>query len=134
MIEEWRDVPGYVGAYQISNLGNVRSLDRIITQMHNSGQMIQRTVKGNMLKPDITNGGYLAVYFWQNMRKKKWFVHRLVATAFLGDHKESDVVNHKDYNRQNNAASNLEWISQKENVNYSKEHMRVSRLRKKVDA
>lgn len=107
MFEVWKDVVGYEGLYQISNLGKVVSLN-----WRNQG-----VSKEMYLKPH--NQGYLQVELYKNGIRKMYTVHRLVAIAFVDGYRDGFVVNHKDENKQNNAASNLEWCSFDNNVRYS---------------
>lgn len=95
-MEEWRDIPGYEGLYQVSNQGRVKSL------MHKK-----------VLSPFENNRGYLSVSL---LRGGKRLVHRLVAEVFIPNHKSKPNVNHKDGNPKNNTASNLEWCTQSENI------------------
>ena len=110
-IEVWKDIPEYEGFYQVSNLGNVRSLDRVCSR--------GRKLKGKVLKDALCGSGYFAVELNKNGKAKVITVHKLVAYAFL-NHKPSGyklVVNHIDINRENNNLYNLEIITQRENTN-----------------
>jgi hypothetical protein len=110
-IEVWKDIPEYEGLYQVSNLGNVRSLDRLDSR--------GRKIKGTVLKNAITSSKYFGVNLSKDNKKKTITVHSLVASAFL-DHKPCGhklVVNHIDINRENNNLYNLEIITQRENSN-----------------
>lgn len=91
-IEEWRDIKQYEGLYQVSNLGRVRSRFKVLKTFDN----------GN---------GYLKVV----IRKKNHYVHRLVADAFIQNSFNKNEVNHKDMDRGNNRADNLEWTPSSEN-------------------
>lgn len=110
--EIWKDVIGYEGYYEVSNLGRVRSVDRTIMRngkfpVHYSGK-IRAQMQGG-------NSPYLQVSIRKNNLK---LVHRLVAESFLEREKSKDYVNHKDGNPLNNCVDNLEWCTQKYNVNY----------------
>lgn len=125
MDEQWRDIEGYGGRYQVSNLGNVRSIPYVRYQKsrhpgvmmykHHSGKMITKTDNGN---------GYLIVCLRYKSKRKNYYVHRLVADAFVPNPNKLSEVNHKDFDKRNNAASNLEWVTRSENVQWSKERMR----------
>lgn len=115
MEEIWKDVVGYEGLYQVSNMGRIRSLSHI-TKCGN----YTRTTSGRILKqnPDL-RGGYFLVYLSKYGKVKCLKVHKLVAICFCDGYTKGAVVNHKDGNRQNNIYSNLEWCSQKQNIHHS---------------
>lgn len=100
MNEEWRDIEGYEGLYQVSNLGRVKSL----RDKNNKEREL-------ILKPKIMRNGYLKVDLCKNGKQKTFTVHRLVATVFISNPKNFPVVNHKDENKLNNNVSNLEWCT-----------------------
>lgn len=103
VLEEWRDIKGFEGKYQVSNLGNVRSLDRVTNN---------RVFKGVTKKPQISNTGYYRVFLClQNRKIKPFSIHRLVAGAFLERKEGLNIVNHLDGNRLNNVLNNLEWTT-----------------------
>ena len=99
-IEVWKDIPKFEGKYQASNFGNIRS-----TSYEGHEGWI------NNLKLSKRKDGYLQVQLYE----KKYLVHRLVASTFLGE-KEQLVINHKDGNKQNNCINNLEWVTSSENT------------------
>jgi len=109
IMEEWRDIPGYEGKYQASNLGRIRSLDRVV-QFGNQ----KRLSKGQILKQfDITKRGYKGV----SLSRKLKYVHKLVAMSFL-DHIPDGfnmTVDHIDFDKSNNKVSNLRLITHSEN-------------------
>lgn len=114
-MEIWKDITGYEGFYQVSNYGNVRSLKKWCGNKH-----IKKWIDDiRVLKPLKNNKGYFEIHLKKNCKRKKYFIHRLVATAFLDKPIGKEVINHKDYNPLNNNVENLEWVTQKENVNYS---------------
>ena len=111
-IEEiWKDVKGYEGRYQVSNFGNVRSLNHFVKNGHG-----RRIVYGRILKPYKSSHGYLSVYLGKNMRHCS--VHRLVAMAFIPNPNNLPEVNHKDENKANNVYTNLEWCNHSYNALY----------------
>jgi hypothetical protein len=117
-IEVWKDIPEYEGFYQVSNLGNVRSLDRVCSR--------GRKLKGKVLKDALCSPGYFGVELNKNGKSKTITVHKLVAYAFL-NHKPCGyklVVNHIDINRENNNLYNLEIITNRENTN--RKHIKSS--------
>jgi len=112
--EVWKDIEGYEGSYKISSFGNVKSLSRI-TKYKNS----VRKSKEIILKYALDKGGYRYVVLRSEGISKVKKIHQLVAIAFL-NHKPCGfnlVVNHKDFNRANNYASNLELVTMRENGN-----------------
>lgn len=114
MKEIWKDVKDYEGLYQISNLGNVKSLERHTKTKNN----ITITIPNKDLKPLDNGCGYLTVHLRKDGKRKVHYIHRLVAESFIGEIKDKDI-NHKDFNTYNNNLSNLEICSRKENVQYS---------------
>jgi hypothetical protein len=105
MNEIWKDIVGYEGRYQVSNLGNVRSLN-----WRNKG-----IVKPVALKSQ--NRGYLHVLLYEGKKCQSFLVHRLVASVFIPCPDETMTVNHIDENPSNNRVDNLEWCSLEENIN-----------------
>ena len=125
MIEVWKDIPDYEGLYQVSNLGRVKALKKEWLSHHTA----ILTHGEKIIKPYLNHNGYLRVALSKDNKYHKFPVHRLVANAFIGKQPSDDyVINHKDYNRQNNCVDNLEWLTQKENSIYSKENARKSAL------
>lgn len=118
MVEEWRGVVGFESAYQVSNLGRVRSLDRDIPYINNGTHAILH-YKGKILKPKPDRDGYLRVSLKFGKKVKLAGIHRLVAQAFLPNPDNLPCVNHKDYQRSNNCVDNLEWCTVDYNNHYS---------------
>ena len=113
--EIWKDIPNYEGYYQVSNLGNVKSLSRIVK--NGLGTI---TVCGKILKNLVnTTNGYLVVNLSKIGLVKTKQIHQLVAEAFLNHSQKGHklVVNHKNFNRQDNRLENLEIITNRENTN-----------------
>ena len=117
--EEWRDISGFEGLYQVSNNGKVRSLNRIYLQRSSTGGMMTKRYYGKELSPEDNGSGYLVVHLRKCGKRTSRHVHRLVAEAFIPKTNHGLVVNHKDYNKKNNKVSNLEWTTQRENVIHS---------------
>lgn len=116
-IEEWRDVPGYEGWYQVSSFGRVRSLDRVIrrpgSDLHvgERGHYKYKAVKGKVLHPDTKNeDGYHRFALKKNGENKLVTVHVIVALAFIGPRPEGHDTHHVDENKQNNTPSNLKYL------------------------
>ena len=108
--EYWSDILNYEGYYQVSNHGNVRSLDRIITQQNGRKQLVE----GRVLKPYLTNKGYFKVHLSRDGKRKSRSIHRLVAIAFLPNPFQKPQVNHINGCKTNNNLCNLEWNTQSE--------------------
>ena len=110
-MEHWKAIDGYEGLYQVSNLGRVKSL---------------KCGKEKILKPGKNTGGYLHVDLYKDGHEKTVKIHRLVAEAFIPNPNNLDTINHKDEDKTNNTVSNLEWMSQKDNINYGTRNKRLS--------
>lgn len=127
--EEWRDVKGYEGIYQVSNFGSVKSLDRVIIQRKSKNGTQKRRIKGKILTPTDNGNGYKLVGLRRECNgryvKNNHYVHRIVAESFIGHIPSGMVINHIDYNRSNNRVSNLEIVTQSENVSHSSNRMRL---------
>lgn len=116
MEEVWKDISGFLGVYQVSNLGRVRSLDR---KIYTQNGKLHSSTKGKVIKHFKTKEGYHRVQLCLNGRNKKFLVHRLVAQSFVPNDTLKLEVNHKNANKDDNTASNLEWVTRKENVKHS---------------
>lgn len=109
--EEWRDIKGYEGIYQISDCGRVKSLGRMV-HMHNG----YRYTNERFLRPDIKKNGYLFYHLYPGDRtEKSEYAHRLVAQAFIPNPSHKKDVNHIDGNKLNNCVDNLKWVTRSEN-------------------
>lgn len=117
MEEVWRDIKNYEGIYQVSNYGNVKSLDR---QTFDRVRKQIKRLKGRVLRQAPDTRGYKCVVLTKDGKQKTYRVHNLVAFAFCKGYEKGMVVNHKDENKSNNFYMNLEWCTQKENLWYSK--------------
>ena len=114
-MEIWKDIAGYEGLYQVSNMGRVRSLDRFVRQMGNGTQV----ARGRIRKLNMTRY-YLQVGLCKDGNQTQHYVHRLVASAFIpNDDLFANVINHKNEVKTDNRVENLEWVSQAYNVKYS---------------
>lgn len=111
MQEIWKDIEKYEGLYQISNLGNVKSVERKVK--NNNGY---RKIKERILKPSISNSGYYLVALSKNCKMHTYSIHKLVMEHFNRCAFNCEVINHKDHNKLNNNIENLEYVTQKENI------------------
>ena len=112
MKEVWKDIEGYEGLYQISNLGRVK-----------------RVTTGRILKGGKDRGGYLIVSLYKNNIESKKLIHRLVAQAFIPNTENKPQVNHIDEDKTNNMVSNLNWMTAKENSNHGTHNERMSKTK-----
>ena len=115
MQEIWKDIAGYEGYYQVSNLGNVRSVTRYVH--HPKGGV--RVSHARVMKQSLNGDGYYFVNLQKGHESKPYRINRLVADAFLPNPNGLPCVNHIDKNRQNNAVDNLERCTVRYNVRYS---------------
>lgn len=99
-MEIWKDIEGYEGLYQVSNLGNVKNN------------------KNKIMKLAKEKNGYLRINLSKNGFKKRMSIHKLVAMTFIPNPNNYPQINHKDENKQNNCVDNLEWCTQIYNINY----------------
>ena len=100
IIEEWRNIIGFEGLYQVSNLGRVKSLK---DRYNNPREII--------MKQNLMKDGYYQIGLWKNSKVKNYFVHRLVAIAFIPNPDNLPFINHIDEDKTNNCVDNLEWCT-----------------------
>ena len=118
--EQWRDIPGYEGSYQVSDQGRVRSLTRSWTQLSPSGTPHTHTMNGRVLRPGPMASGHLSVVLGRCGGSHQ--IHALVLKAFVGPPPAGMEVRHLDGNEQNNRLSNLEYGTRSRNVLDTKWH------------
>lgn len=120
MKEIWKDINGYEGIYQVSNLGKVKSISREVKHKGLFGNKEICHIKEKILSQN-TDGkrGYLKVSLIKNGKTKHYFVHRLVAMAFIENTHNKEQVNHINGIKTDNTVKNLEWCTNKENLQHS---------------
>jgi hypothetical protein len=106
-MEEWKPIKDYENLYEVSNLGRIKSLERISLQKHLLPEKILKTAKNKY--------GYLKVTLHKNYKQKVVNVHRIVAETFIPNPHNLPCVNHIDGNKENNCVDNLEWCTIQEN-------------------
>jgi hypothetical protein len=111
-MEIWEPIRGYEN-YEVSNLGRVKSLN------------YRNTGKEKILKSYKDENGYLRIVLYKNGKGKHFKIHRLVAMMFLENSENKPFINHIDCNPSNNCVSNLEWCTQKENIQYASQLKRM---------
>lgn len=119
--EIWKDIVGYEGLYQVSNLGRVKSLKRKVY----AGRGKMRWQYERILSNKKENGnGYKIVNLFKNGKGKNKYIHRLVAESFLENQNNLPQINHKDENKSNNCVNNLEYCTCQYNCTYNNLHIR----------
>lgn len=114
MIEEvWKDIKGYEGLYQASNLGRIKSLN------------FNKTGKEKIMKPRTGNRYYM-IALWKNGKRNDFLIHRIIAETFIKNIENKPFVNHKDENCFNNSIDNLMWCTHEENMNWGTRNERIS--------
>ena len=132
-LEEWRPVVGYEGLYEVSDWGNVRSLDRTVFQFFFLvKKKTERLIKGEIKAKHNDKDGYEMVNLKKNGKHSTKKVHRLVAEAFIPNPESKPQVGHKDCNRKNNNIENLYWCTSKENNSHPITRKRLSESLKKA--
>ena len=129
IMEIWKDIEGYEGLYQVSNIGRVKSMNRIV---NNNGGTDYR--KERVLKQDIDRGGYIQTHLSKDGKVKTHKVHRLVAKAFpeiCGEWFEGCEIDHKDGVKNNNKATNLKICTKSENMRNPLTIIKISNSKKK---
>lgn len=116
MEEIWKDITGYENAFEVSNLGNFRSKDRYVPCRWGG----LRSYPGKVLKTETIVEGYQRIVLMKNAVRKRYMCHRLVAQEFIPNPNNKPFVNHKNGNKADNRACNLEWCTQSENELHSR--------------
>ena len=113
--EIWKDIPGYEGLYQASNLGRIKSLDKVVFQKAKNNSVSKHIYKGKILKPILHDNGYNYV----TLNYKIISVHKLIAKTYLENNEKLPQINHKDGNKTNNNINNLEYCSASYNMKHA---------------
>lgn len=114
-MENWKSIPGYEGYYEASDLGRIRSIDRIVPH----GRHGTCKQKSKILKPAFDDHKYLRVALSMGDVSRTYTVHRLIALTFLGERPERNEINHKSGIKADNSVDNLEYCTRSENVQHS---------------
>ena len=124
-MENWRSIKGFEGLYEVSDLGNVKSLARAV---YSNGKLHQR--KSEKILKSHMNNNYAMVVLCKDGKIYPKTVHRLVAETFIPNPDNKPTVDHVDTNRSNNAVSNLRWVTYKENSNniLTRRHLSQSKV------
>lgn len=109
-MEIWKDIPGFEGTHQVSNLGNFKALKR----MRSNGRVVC-LYKEKIMKPNLEGNGYYQIQIFS----KPHSAHRLVAKAFIPNPKNKEQINHKNGIKTDNRVENLEWLTRSENCKHS---------------
>ena len=128
--EVWKDVIGYEGAYQVSNYGRVKSLERKILFMSKYGEMEERMQYARIKKINDNGRGYKSCPLLKDNKQKMKYIHIIVAQAFIPNLKNLPQINHKDENKANNCVDNLEWCDARYNVTYGTARKRHKKTRR----
>lgn len=131
-MEEWRDIKGYEGCYQVSSLGRVKSLERPIYRADGGFHRMQSE---RVLADRVNTYGYHLVLLSDKGKTRTKCIHRLVAEAFITNDEGKPQVNHIDGDKANNTVENLEWCTGQENVLHARDVLgrQISGRRKLTD-
>jgi hypothetical protein len=124
MQEIWKNIKGFEGLYQISNLGRVKSLKRVVNYCKESKSRTKKHTVDEKIKKGTQKGnGYLHLSLYKNNIGYNRYIHRLVAEAFLPNPNNYKTVNHKNLNKKDNRVENLEWCSYLDNNMHARENI-----------
>ena len=115
MEEEWRDIPGYEGFYQVCNTGKIRGLDRVVK----GAKGLNYKIKGKITRETKNHLGYIKVRLHKDGVRRELALHRIVAMCFVLNESNNKEVNHLDGNKLNNHYKNLEWCNRSDNMKHA---------------
>ena len=121
-----KPIKGYEGLYEVDNLARVFSVDRVVT-VNDNGRIYDKPLKGKKIKQAMHSKGYKVVALTKEGKMKSFFVHRLVAEAFIPNPNSLPMINHIDEDKTNNLSENLEWCDSSYNMMYG--NARAKRMR-----
>lgn len=122
MTEVWKPVVGFEGLYEVSDLGRVRSLDRVVRRLNRWGQVSDFFCRGRLIRSGPHQGGYLSIHLYRGGEVKSTTAHVLVAEAFIGPRPAGMEVCHNDGDKKNCAASNLRYDTPSGNNQDKEQH------------
>ena len=129
--EIWKDIENFEGLYQVSNLGRVKSVDRIVRVIDiKSNREYDRHFPESIKATNLDTKGYVMVTLKKDGKTSRHRIHRLVAKAFIPNINNLPQVNHIDENKENNCVSNLEWCTNDYNGTYGTRISRISEKRR----
>lgn len=128
MKEIWKDIEGFEGYYQVSNLGRIKSKKRVVNNKGTYGGKC--TFNEKILNTTIDNIGYKVVVLSKDKIKSRKRVHRIVAKCFIPNPNGYKEVNHKDGIKKNSRVDNLEWCTHKENIQHAYKNNLINRIQK----
>lgn len=128
-MEEWRDVIGYEGIYQVSNLGRIKRLAHWKNQTikQSPEKYTRRMLPEKIMSTNQKSGRYIGISLSKNKQAKTMSVHRIVAMAFIPNPHGYPEINHIDCNSKNNRVENLEWCDHKHNINHADRTAKAAR-------
>lgn len=118
-MEIWKDIQGFEGRYQVSTLGQIKSLRRFFIQSKGIREGKKQGIPEKILTPHTDDRGYVMAFLYNGVSRKCIKVHRIVAKHFIPNPENLKEINHKDGNKANNSIENLEWCTRSENINHA---------------
>ena len=128
--EIWKkvNIDFYSDYYEVSTFGRTRSINRT----SKTKKFVTKKTKGKILSLNLKRNGYLTILYCADNKRKRFYIHRLIALTFISNPENKKEVNHKDGNKSNNSAFNLEWNTKKENENHASLNNLIAKGEKSV--